>query len=155
MKHAGLFIGLSASAVALTAAPAQAATGLVDGVIRAGGASCIWSNGVTTDVPPNLLQIIGSSIQPNCSGGSISVTIANNPTVVFNDANGTGSASEVAVVAHAPLGITCNYSVYNPTLQRQGTTRSYTGGPFTAYRTGGSFRCPANYTVDTVAVAFH
>jgi hypothetical protein len=154
MKPARFLVGLSVVAGSLLlAAPAFAATGLVDGSITVGSSSCSWTNATTSDVPPNTLTIDHTTVHPTCSG-SITATLANNPTVSFNDSAGTASSPEVDVNG-TQSGISCSYKVTNVSLARQGTTRTYTGGPFTATLTGGSFLCPGSQTVNSATLTFH
>src|SRR5438445_13162148 len=137
MKATRLLVGIAAVAGSLLlAAPAFAATGLVDGNITVGGSSCSWTNATTSAVPPNTLTIDHTTVTPSCSGGSITASLTNDPTVTFNDTAGTASAPEVDVNG-TELGITCSYKVTNLSVTRSGTTRTYTGGPFTANLSSG------------------
>jgi hypothetical protein len=154
MKPTRALVGIAAVAGSvLLAVPAYAATGQVDGNITVGGSSCSWTNASTSDVPPNTLTIDHTTVQPNCSG-SISATLTNDPTVTFDDTAGTASAPEVDVNG-TELGITCSYTVTNLSVSRQGTTRTYTGGPFTANLSSGGFLCPSSETVNSVSLTFH
>lgn len=153
---ARLLTGLCAIAaglsLGLTAAPAYAATGLVDGTIALGSTSCSWTNATTSNVPPNTLTVTGSTVDPTCTSGSASLT--NNPTITFNDTAGTASSAEVDVTGTV-LGISCSYEVTNVTLDRSGTTRTYNGGPYTATLTSGSILCPSTETVTSATLTFH
>jgi DNA-binding CsgD family transcriptional regulator len=153
---ARLLAGLSAIAIGLTAglsaSPAFAATGLVDGTINVGSTSCSWTNATTSNVPPNTLTINDSTVHASCNSGSASLT--NSPTITFNDTAGTASSAVVDVSA-TEIGVTCGYKVTNVTLKRSGTTRTYTGGPFTATKTSGSFLCPSTETVTSATLSFH
>jgi hypothetical protein len=155
MKPTRLLVGIAAVAGSvLLAAPAYAATGQVDGNITVSGSSCSWTNATTSDAPPNTLTIDHTTVKPSCSG-SISATLTNDPTVTFDDTAGTASAPEVDVNG-TELGQTCSYTVTNLSVSRQGTTgRTYTGGPFTANLTSGSFLCPSSETVSSASLTFH
>lgn len=154
MKTTRLLVGIAAVAGSvLLAVPAYAATGQVDGNITVGGSSCSWTNASTSDVPPNTLTIDHTTVQPNCSG-SISASLTNDPTVTFDDTAGTASAPEVDVNGTV-LGITCSYTVTNLSVSRQGTSRTYTGGPFTANLSSGGGLCPGSETVNSVSLTFH
>jgi hypothetical protein len=137
----------------LLAVPAYAATGQVDGNITVGGSSCSWTNATTSDVPPNTLTIDHASVHPSCSG-SITASLTNDPAVTFDDTAGTASAPEVDVNGTV-LGITCSYKVTGLSLSRQGTARTYTGGPFTANLSGGGALCPSTESVDSASLTFH
>jgi hypothetical protein len=157
MRHRTL-IGLTALALVLTGAqPAYAASNLVDGSITAGSTACTWTNGRTSANPPSTLTIDRTSINP--PGGSLqcastaTVTLNNNPVVTFNDTAGTASADAVDVSVSA-LGITCRYRVTGPVFTRQGTTRDYVGGPYTASRVSGLL-CPSTTTIDQAVLSFH
>jgi len=154
MKPTRLLVGIAAVAGSmLLAVPAYAATGQVDGNITVGGSSCSWTNATTSDVPPNTLTIDHTTVSPSCSG-SISASLTNDPTVTFDDTAGTASAPEVDVNG-TELGITCSYKVTNVSYSRQGTTRTYTGGPFTANLSSGGALCPSSETVNSASLTFH
>jgi hypothetical protein len=154
MKATHLLVGIAAVAGSvLLAVPASAATGQVDGNITVGGSSCSWTNATTSDVAPNALTIDHTTVKPTCSG-SISATLTNDPAVTFDDTAGTVSAPEVDVNGTV-IGITCSYKVTNVSYSRQGTTRAYTGGPFTANLSGGGALCPATESVDSASLTFH
>jgi hypothetical protein len=80
--------------------------------------------------------------------------LTNDPAVTFDDTAGTASAPEVDVNGTV-IGITCSYKVTNVTYTRTGTTRTYTGGPFTANLSGGGALCPATETVNSASLTFH
>jgi hypothetical protein len=154
MKPVRLLVGLGVVAASLLlTAPAYAATGLVDGSISVGGSNCSWTGATTSDVPPNTLTIDHTTVAPTCDG-SITANLSSDPTVTFDDTAGTASAPEVDVNG-TELGQTCSYQVTDVSLARQGTTRTYTGGPFTANLTSGSFLCPSTESVDSATLTFH
>ncbi len=154
MKTTGLLVGIAAVAGSvLLAVPAYAATGQVDGNITVGGSSCSWTNATTSDVAPNPLTIDHTTVKPTCSG-SITASLTNDPAVTFDDTAGTVTAPEVDVNGTV-LGITCSYKVTNASYTRQGTARSYTGGPFTANLSSGGGLCPATETVNSASLTFH
>jgi hypothetical protein len=154
MTPTRLLVGIAAVAGSvLLAAPAYAATGQVDGNITVSGSSCSWTNATTSDVPPNALTIDHTTVHPSCSG-SITASLTNDPAVTFDDTAGTASAPEVDVDG-TEFGITCSYKATNVTYSRQGTTRTYTGGPFTANLTGGGPLCPGSETVSSASLTFH
>jgi hypothetical protein len=134
-------------------AATPAATGLVDGSITVSGSTCSWTNATTSDVPPNTLTIDHTTVNVSCSG-SISASLTNDPTVTFDDTAGTASAAEVDVNATVD-GISCAYTVSNLSVSRSGTTRTYSGGPFTANLSSGSFLCPSSESVDSATFTFH
>ncbi len=155
MKPASMVVGISVLALGmgLATAPAYAATGLVDGSITVGSSSCTWANATTSDAPPNTLTVDHTTVSPSCSG-SITVGLTNNPTVTFDDAAGTASSPSI-VVSGTILGINCGYTVSNVSIARSGSTRTYTGGPFTANKSSGGILCPGTETVDSATFNFH
>ncbi|GAA2453749.1 hypothetical protein GCM10010191_85610 [Actinomadura vinacea] len=155
MRPASLLVGLSVIAAAgFVAAPAHAAApGLVDGTIVVGSTTCSWTNATTSNTPPNTLTVNHTTISPTCTGG-ITVSLSSSPTVTFNDGAGTASSAQIQVTASV-LGVNCGYRVSNVSVNRQGTTRNYTGGPFTATKISGSFLCPGSETVDSATFRFH
>jgi hypothetical protein len=154
MRPASLLVGLSVAAVSfLVGTAAYAATGLADGSVSFGGSNCSWTNATTSDVAPNTMTIDHTTVSVTCDG-SITATLTNDPTVVFDDAAGTASSARVDV-SGSSLGVQCGYTVSNMTLNRDGTSRTYTGGPFTATKTSGSFLCPSTQAVDSASLTFH
>ncbi|WP_157995705.1 hypothetical protein [Thermomonospora amylolytica] len=154
MRSAILLAGISLAALTATAAPAHAATGLVDGSVTASGTTCSWTNATTSDVPPNTLIVDHTTVRPTCDG-SVTVTLSASPTVTFNDAAGTASSPRIDVSATAPIVGTCTYRVTNATVTRQGTGRTYTGSGLTATETSNRFLCPDTQTIDSVSFTFH
>ena len=156
MRPASYLVGIAATVAAagLLSAPAHAdATGLVDGQVSAIGATCSWTDAVTSDTPPNTLTVDHTTIDATCSGG-ITVTLSESPTVTFDDEAGTASSPRI-IVGGTLAGLTCSYEVTNVSIARQGTTRTYTGGPYTATKVSGSILCPSSATVDTATFTFH
>jgi hypothetical protein len=166
MRHLGKLVALTVAALALVApAVAQADpgvnTGLVDGRITLGNPTevdCSWTNGTYTGgPPPTTLTINRSSINPpggnvSCTGAD-SVTLNNDPVVVFNDANGTATVDKVNTTG-TRFGVACTYEATNVGLTRDGTTRHYTGS-FIATRVSGSiFVCPST-SPGTADILFH
>ncbi len=153
MRPASLLVGLSVIAVGFAGTPAHAAGGLLDGSITVGSSTCSWTNASTSDVPPNTLTVDHTTVHPSCNG-SITANLANDPTVTFDDAAGTASSPEIDVTGTV-LGVNCGYKVTNVSIARQGTTRTYSGGPYTATKTSGSFLCPSTETVNSATFTFH
>ena len=153
MRPASLIVGLSVIAVSFAGTAAHAAGGLVDGNITVGSSNCSWTNATTSDVPPNTLTVDHTTVHPTCSG-SITANLTNNPTVTFNDAAGTASSPEIDV-SGTTSGVSCGYKVTNVSIPRQGTTRTYTGGPYTATKSSGSFLCPSTQTINSATFTFH
>lgn len=154
MKPTHFLVGIAAVAGSLLlAAPAFAATGQVDGSITVGSSTCSWTNATTSDAPPNTLTIDHTTVNASCSG-SISASLTNDPTVSFDDTAGTATAPEVDVTATV-IGINCSYKVTSLSVTRSGTTRSYSGGPFTANLSSGGALCPGSETVNSVSLTFH
>ncbi|GAA3214876.1 hypothetical protein [Actinocorallia longicatena] len=156
MRFRTLFAVMAAAAAtgALAAAPAHAATpGLVDGSLSALGYTCTFANAATSDAPPATLVVNRTTIVPQCAA-DISLTLANSPTISFNDTAGTASSPRIDVSGSA-FGIACTYRVTNASVTRSGTTRTYTGGPFSASKISGSFLCPATTPVDSATFTFH
>ena len=152
-RPASILVGLSIVALSFASTAAYAASGQVDGSISVAGSTCTWANATTSDVPPNTLTIDHTTVSPSCSG-SISASLTNDPTVTFDDTAGTATTPEIDVSATVS-GISCGYQVTNLSVTRQGTDRTYTGGPYTATKTSGSFLCPSSESVDSVSLTFH
>lgn len=155
MRPASILVGLSVAALSLTGTAAYAAGGTVDGNIAVGDTTCSWAGAATSATPPSTLTVDHNSVNSalSCSG-STSVSLTNDPTVTFDDGAGTASSAEVDVNG-SELGVNCGYKATNLTLSRSGSTRTYTGGPFTATLTSGGFLCPGSETIDTATLTFH
>lgn len=155
-RHASMLVGLAVgSIVALgTASTAYAATGLVDGSITVSSSTCSWTNATTSDVPPNTLTVDHTTVNATCSG-SISATLTNDPTVTFDDSAGTATADEIDV-SGTIAGISCGYQVTGASVTRSdSSSRTYTGGPFTANKTSGGLLCPSSESVSSATFSFH
>lgn len=157
MRPRTLFTGLTVTATAVAAClvttPAHAAPGLVDGAISALGFGCTFANAVTSNTPPATLTIDRTTLVPQCSSG-IGLSLANSPTVGFNDIAGTASSAQIDVNGSG-LGVACTYRVANASFTRSGTTRTYNGGPYTASKISGGFLCPGTTTVNPITFTFH
>lgn len=155
MRHLGRLIGLAAF-VAIVAAPAAAQAAqanLVDGTVVTGDTTCTWTDATTSDNPPNQLTIDQATVNVSCSGGT-TISLNNSPTVTFDDAAGTGTADAINITG-SQLGVECTYEATGVQFARQGDTRDYSGGPFTADLVDGGFLCPDSQTLDTATVSFH
>ena len=53
------------------------------------------------------------------------------------------------------FGVTCTYEAAKVTLERDGASRSYGGGPVGAKKVKGSFLCPGSVNLDRAEVVFH
>lgn len=155
-RSASILVGLAVgSVVALgSASTAYAATGLVDGSIAVSGSTCTWTNATTSDVPPNTLTVDHTTVNASCDG-SITATLTNDPTVTFDDTAGTATADEIDV-SGTILGVSCGYTVTNASVSRSdSSSRTYTGGPFTANKSSGGVLCPSSESVSTATFTFH
>lgn len=152
-------MGVLVSALTVTAlagSPATAAQGFVDGTITAEGQSCSWTDGATSDTPPNTLTVDRSTV--NAPGGNLSCTggttaaLNNDPTVTFDDAGGTATA-DMLDVSVTQFGATCRYQATDVSAQRDGDTRTYTATTDIPLYEGG-FLCPDPAAV-TATFTFH
>lgn len=152
-------IGILAGALtvaALATGPALADHSKVDGSITAEGDTCSWTDGSTSDNPPNTLTVDRSTINApggnlTCTGG-ISATLNNDPTVTFDDANGTATA-DLLDVTLTQLGVDCQYQARDVEAQRDGTTRHYTASVTIPLSSGG-LGCPNPLNADA-SLTFH
>lgn len=157
MRTFGRLVGLSVIALAFaTPSVAHAATiqsNLVDGTVVAGSTTCNWVDASTSANPPSTLTVSRATVKLTCSD-STSLTLNNDPVVNFDDAAGTATVDAIDITA-VRSGISCRYKATNLGLTRSGTTRSYSGGPYTGTKTGGSFLCPSSQRIDSTSVSFH
>jgi hypothetical protein len=156
MRNLAKLVALTAVALAFagTTTAAQADPGVtshqkVDGTISVGtDISCSWTDGSTNANPPSALTIDRNTVNPpggnmSCTGAS--VTLDNNPGFTFNDTAGTATIDTVVVTGNR-IGVYCTYTATNVSLNRDGTTRHYSGN-FIGQRTAGSiFFCPSSHT---------
>lgn len=165
MKHLGKFVALTAIALAFVGTPAAQAdpginANLVDGNITLGDPTevdCNWTDASTSDNPPNTLTIDRTTVNPpggnNSCTGADNVTLNNDPVVTFDDNAGTATVDKVNTTG-TKFGFSCTYESTDVDLNRDGTTRHYTG-TFTATRISGSiFVCPST-TPGTADITFH
>lgn len=134
----------------VAAAPVSAASGLVDGSLTAQGELCSWSDGVTSDVPPNALTVDRSTINSpggnlDCTG-DISASLNNDPTITFDDGNGSATVDQIDVTI-TRSGVDCQYTAENVASTRDGDTRRYTATT-TVSLADGSFLCPDSAETD-------
>lgn len=157
MRHLGKLVCAAATAVALAvpgvAFGATTMANLVDGTVQTGSTTCTWTNASTSANPPDTLTMDRSTVHLTCDDGT-PVTLNNDPVISFDDAAGTSLTDAIDITATV-FGISCRYRASNLTLARNGTTRSYTGGPFTGDKVSGGFLCPSTYTINTVTISFH
>lgn len=140
---AAMLAGTAGMAVAQAGA-VQA--GAVDGSITAQGNTCSWTDGVTSDVPPNTLTIDRTTINSpggnlSCTGG-VTATLNNDPAVTFDDANGTATVDRLDVTM-VVSGTQCRYAADNASATRDGDTRHYTSST-TVNKVEGGILCPAS-----------
>src|SRR5688500_16588862 len=114
MRHRTL-VGLAALAMVFVGAQPAYAANQVDGSITAGSTVCTWTGAQTTSNPPNTLTVFGATVNITCNDGT-TATLNNDPTVTFNDTNGTATADAVDVSV-TQSGITCRYRLNGPVLQ--------------------------------------
>lgn len=157
MRHLGKLVCAAATAVALAvpgaAFGATTMANLVDGSVKTGSTTCTWTNATTNANPPSTVTVDRTTVSLSCDDGT-PVTLNNNPVISFDDAAGTALTDAIDITATV-IGVTCRYRATNLNLARGGTTRSYTGGPFTGTKVSGSFLCPATKTIDTATISFH
>ncbi|SFA93495.1 hypothetical protein SAMN05216266_102304 [Amycolatopsis marina] len=146
-------IGILAGALtvaALGTVPALADHSKIDGSITANGDTCSWTDGSTSDNPPNTLTVDRTTINApggnlSCSGG-VSATLNNDPTATFDDANGTATV-DLLDVTLTQFGMQCRYQARDVEGQRDGTTRHYTASVSVPLSSGG-FGCPNPLNAD-------
>ncbi|MGH8878779.1 MAG: hypothetical protein ACRD0P_15805 [Stackebrandtia sp.] len=155
MRHLGKLIGLSvfAATLAIPATASASMANLVNGTVTTGGTTCNWTDATTSDNPPNQLTIDGASVSITCDDGT-PITLNNSPQVTFDDAAGTGTADAINITG-SKAGVECTYEATGVLFTRDGDTRDYTGGPYTAELVDGGILCPGSQTLDTAAVSFH
>lgn len=148
-RRSAHILGVVAATAMLSGAMAGTAlaqAGAIDGSITAMDYTCSWTDGVTSDVPPNQLTIDRTTINPDggnlsCSG-DVTATLNNDPAVTFDDAAGTSTVDKLDVTIVA-LGTECRYAVDNLTTTRDGDTRHYTASTTVELVEGGAL-CPGS-----------
>jgi hypothetical protein len=147
------FLPVAAVALAAMAAGCGMGTNKVDGSATTAGVTCSWTNANTSDNPPNTSAVDHTSVHMTCSDDTV-LTLQNDPIVSFDDTAGTATV-DIIDVTGTKAGITCEYRATNVGLTRSGSTRAYSGGPFTATKVSGNFLCPNTATFDTATITFH
>ncbi|MGH8794582.1 MAG: hypothetical protein ACRDXX_18275 [Stackebrandtia sp.] len=156
MRNPGKLIGLFVVALAFAAPATANASGvqanLVDGSITAEGNTCTFADASTSANPPDTLTVDAATVKPEC--GDASVTLNNDPKITFDDANGAATA-DVIDITGSQSGVECRYKAADVTLNRDGDTRNYAGGPYTGEKVDGSPLCPDTVKIDEASMSFH
>lgn len=154
-------VTFTAAAAALllctTAAASASASGettdYVDIVLAEGGSRCAVERARVGAAPPATVAIDADVIDFDCSGGT-RFDFAADTAFAFDDAAGTATAEDVRIAA-TKFGVTCTYEAARVTLDRDGASRAYRGGPIGAKKAKGSFLCPGSVNLDEAEVVFH
>lgn len=125
----------------------------VDLVLAEGESRCTVERVPVEAAPPAPVAIDADRIDFDCRGDT-SFKFSRDATFVFDDAEGTATAEEVRIAA-TKYGVTCTYEASRVTLEREGVTRHYSGGPIGAKKAGGSFLCPGSVNLDSAEAVFH
>jgi hypothetical protein len=141
---------LCTAASATTAASTQ---DYVDIVLAEGDSRCTAERVEVGAAPPTSVAIDGEGVDFDCSG-STRFAFAGDAAFAFDDAKGTATAAAVRIAA-TKFGVTCTYEASRVTLERDGASREYRGGPIRAGKAGGSFLCPDAVNLDSAEVIFH
>lgn len=159
MKYLGKLVAFAVIGLALTtptaahADPGVASHMKVDGSVTVTmygiTGHCFWSDGVTSDNPPNPLTIYRSTINPpggnlSCTPSGFTVTLNNDPHLAFSGSTATIDRINASITAS---GMTCVYEATNVML--------YNGtGNFTGYFQYGSLSCPRSVP-GSMTLRFH
>lgn len=148
-----LGIGIAALAFPATASGASITANAVDGTVVTGSTTCQWADATADANPPDTAVIDGSTVSLSCDS-STSLTLNNDPSVSFDDAAGTATIDTINV-SGTLIGLTCTYEATDIAMTRDGSTRTYSGGPYTGDKVDGSFLCPGSIDLDSATVTFH
>ncbi|THV41434.1 hypothetical protein [Glycomyces buryatensis] len=143
---------LSPIAIGSTSAAEPPGT-YVDAVLATGGKQCEAVDVPVTAAPPATLTIPADAVELECTS-SIRYTFDSDAELTFDDAAGTASAASIRIVG-TWFGVSCTYEATDLSLERQGDTREYLGGPYTAGKASGMFLCPRDVKLDSAAITFH
>ena len=138
---------------ASVAASTEPAPNYVDLVLAEGDSRCAIERVEVGAAPPATVGIDADRIDFDCSGSTL-LDFTADTAFAFDDADGTATAEDVRIAA-TKLGVTCTYESARVTLEREGETREYRGGPIGARKVGGSFLCPGSVNLDSAEVVFH
>lgn len=144
---------LCATATASVAASAGATADFVDLVLAEGESRCEADRVQVGAAPPATVAIDADKVDFDCRGDT-SFKFGGDAAFAFDDAKGTATAEDVRIAA-MKFGVTCTYEASRVTLDRDGATREYRGGPIGAKKVGGSFLCPGRVNLDSAEVVFH
>lgn len=149
---AALLVFATASSASPATTPAEAGD-RVDIVLMEGDSRCVATGVRAEAAPPVRVVIEADRVDFDCKGAT-SFKFSSDAAFDFDDAKGTASAERVRIAA-TKFGITCTYEASTVTLERDGITRDYAGGPIKAKKVGGAFLCPGSVNLDSAAIAFH
>lgn len=149
---AALLVFATASSASPATTPTEAGD-RVDIVLTEGDSRCVATGVRAEAAPPARVVIESDRVDFDCKGAT-SFKFGGDAAFDFDDAKGTASAERVRIAA-TKFGITCTYEASTVTLERDGTTRDYAGGPIKAKKVGGAFLCPGSVNLDSAAIAFH
>lgn len=149
---AALLICATASSASPAATPPEAAD-QVDIVLTEGDSRCEAAGVRVEAAPPARVVIEADRVDFDCEGNT-SFKFGDDAAFVFDDTKGTATAERVRIAA-TKFGVTCTYEASTVSLDRDGTTRDYDGGPIKAKKVSGSFLCPGSVSLDAAAIAFH
>ncbi|GAA2163543.1 MULTISPECIES: hypothetical protein [Glycomyces] len=144
---------LCTTATASVAASTGATADFVDLVLAEGGSRCEADRVQVGAAPPATVAIDADKVDFDCRGDT-SFKFGGDAAFAFDDAKGTATAEDVRIAARK-FGVTCTYEASRVTLERDGATREYRGGPIGAKKVGGSFLCPGSVNLDSAEVVFH
>ncbi|MBO3732708.1 hypothetical protein [Glycomyces niveus] len=144
---------LLCTTVAASAAASGETADYVDIVLAEGDGRCAVERVQVDAAPPATVAIDTDKIDFDCSG-STRFDFAADTAFAFDDAAGTATAEKVRIAA-TKFGVTCTYEAARVTLERDGVSRSYGGGPVGAKKVKGSFLCPGSVNLDRAEVVFH
>ncbi|MEV3934435.1 hypothetical protein AB0K52_00430 [Glycomyces sp. NPDC049804] len=144
---------LLCTTVAASAAASGETADYVDIVLAEGSSRCAVEGVQVDAAPPATVAIDADEIDFDCSGGT-RFDFAGDTAFAFDDAAGTATAEDVRIAA-TKFGVTCTYEAARVALERDGASRSYSGGPVGAKKVKGSFLCPGSVNLDRAEVVFH
>jgi hypothetical protein len=144
---------LCTTASASVAASGEESGDFVDLVLAEGESRCTVERVAVEAAPPAPVVVDADRIDFDCSGDT-SFEFGSDLAFVFDDVAGTAIADRVRIAA-TKYGVTCTYEASQVTLEREGSSRGYSGGPIGAKKAGGSFLCPGSVNLDSAEVLFH
>ncbi|MCD0446615.1 hypothetical protein LO763_23640 [Glycomyces sp. A-F 0318] len=160
MPYRSLSLAAAATALILSGSASTASTRdgeaggfYADVALNEGEGRCEANDVPVGAAPPAAVTVKASDAPLGCTG-PVRLDLKGDLAVVFDDAEGTAAIGAIRVDA-TKFGFTCGYESGRVVFERDGATRTYTGGPYRGEKVEGPFVCPDAVNLDSASLTFH